>query len=195
MKKICLGITGASGAVYGVRMAEALLAAEVEVHLVISAMAETVMRHELPDYGPDYIEKRFQAALGENRLHLYDNRDIAAPLASGSFLLDGMLVAPCSMNTLALIAHGLSATLIARAAGVALKEARPLALVPRETPLSSIHLQNMLTLAQNRAIIIPAMPGFYTHPASIEDMVDFIVGKVLDVLGIDHQLWARYTGL
>jgi 4-hydroxy-3-polyprenylbenzoate decarboxylase len=194
MKKFCLAVTGASGVVYGVRTAEMMLAVGAELHLIVSEAAEQVMRHELAGYHDGYIREHFSEALAQGRLYQYDNRDIAAPLASGSFLLDGMLIVPCSMDMMAAVAHGLSGTLIARAAGVALKENRMLLLAPREMPLSGIHLQNMLTLSQQRVLIAPAMPGFYTRPATLQDIIDFVVGKILDMSGIDHQLWPRYTG-
>lgn len=192
-----LGITGASGVIYGVRLAEELLARECEVHLVVSNPGRVVLADEL---GWDFKQGVATACRQgirfgfDGRLFVYDNQEIWAPPASGSFRVRGMVVAPCSMSTLAGIANGLSANLIQRAADVMLKERRPLILVPRETPLSAIHLKNMLELARLGVSIVPAMPGFYHKPQKIEDLVDFVVGKVLDLLEVDHGLFRRYEG-
>jgi 4-hydroxy-3-polyprenylbenzoate decarboxylase len=192
MKIFCLAITGASGVIYGIRTAEALLETGAQVHLIVSAAAQEVLRQELTDYGDGYWSTRFAAALREDRFFIYDDGDIGAAPASGSWAHDGMLIVPCSMHTLAAVAQGLADSLITRAAGVALKENRRLVLAPRETPLSAIHLQNMLTLAQNRALIVPAMPGFYNHPAQMQDLIDFVVGKILAVSGVEHPLIPQY---
>ena len=133
-----------------------------------------------------------RANLPEGNIAVYDDADIAAPIASGSFRVDGMVVILCTMASIAALAGGYARSLLERAADVMLKEKKPLLLVPRETPLSSIHLRNMLLLAEAGAHIIPAMPAFYTHPATVEDMVNFVVGKVLDAMGIEHNLFKRY---
>lgn len=186
MKQIILAISGASGSVYGVRLLQALKASKVVVHLIISPTAAINLRLET-GMSPDDL-----ARLAD---HTYAANDLAAPISSGSFPIDGMVVAPCSTKTLAAIAHGYSDNLITRAADVALKEKRPLILVPRETPLSQIHLENMLTLARAGAIVLPASPGFYHSPKTIDDLVDHIVGKIMDALHIEHSLYKRWNGL
>lgn len=183
--RLIVAITGASGAVYGKRLLEVLREKKVETHLVVSEAAESVIKHELE------MTKRELEKLAS---HVYDVNDLTAPLVSGSFKTNGMIVIPCSMKTLAGIAHGYSGNLVLRAADVMLKEKRKLILVPRETPLSAVHLRNMLDLAGQGVFILPAMPGYYHKPEKIEDLVDFIVGKVLDLLGIEHELFKRWSG-
>ena len=183
--RLIVAITGASGVVYGKRLLEVLRGRGVETHLVISKAAERVIEHELEITGED-LERLAD--------HAYDVDDLTAPLASGSFKTDGMIVAPCSMKTLAGIAHGYSDNLVLRAADVTLKEGRKLILVPRETPLGVIHLQNMLELARQGVVMVPAMPAYYHKPKNIEGLVDYVVGKVLDCLGIDHTLFERWSG-
>lgn len=192
MSKIVVGLTGASGVIYGIRLVEELLRTDSEVHLIISNPAQIVLEHELNWDFSHSIADTFREKLSGDNLYLYDNSNIAAPIASGSFLIDSMIVIPCTMSTISNIANGNSKNLIDRAADVILKEKRPLLLVPRETPLSSIHLRNMLTLSDMGVHIIPAMPAFYNHPQNIEDMIDFVVGKVLDSLRIEHNLYNRY---
>ena len=155
------------------------------MHLTISPAAE--------------INLKLETGLSRNKLkkladHFYQVNDLSAPIASGSFLVDGMAVVPCSMRTLAAIANGYTDNLIARAADVSLKERRTLVLVPRETPLNQIHLKNMLTLARAGAVILPASPGFYHSPKTINDLVDHVVGKVMDALHIEHKLFKRWAG-
>jgi len=157
----------------------------VETHLVVSKAAKRVIEHELEMTRED-LEKLAD--------HAYDVDDLTAPLVSGSFKTDGMIIIPCSMKTLAGIAHGYSDNLVLRAADVTLKERRKLILVPRETPLSVIHLQNMLELARQGAVVVPAMPAYYHKPKNIDGLVDYVVGKVLDCLGIDHALFERWSG-
>ncbi|MBI3333449.1 MAG: UbiX family flavin prenyltransferase [Candidatus Omnitrophica bacterium] len=183
-----VAITGASGACYGVRLLELLIAQGLEPHVVVSRSGRQVMGVEL---GSGDLKD----LLGTAGYREEDARDLASPLASGSFQTQGMVIIPCSTGTLGSIAHGISSNLIHRAAEVSLKERRPLILVPRETPLSQITLANMLTLAQAGASIVPASPGFYHAPASIKDLVDFVVGRVLDLMKIPHQLSRRWTGL
>ena len=183
--RLIVAITGASGVTYSKRLLEVLKTENVEIHLVISKASEGIIEHEL---GTTKEE------LGRIAHFVYAEDDFNSPLSSGSFLTDGMIVIPCSMKTLAGIAQGYSESLILRAADVTLKERRRLILVPRETPLSSIHLRNMLDLATQGVAIIPAMPAFYHEPQRIEDLINFIVGKVLDSLGITHNLFTRWSG-
>lgn len=192
MPRYIIGITGASGVIYGLRLLEVLLQQQMEVHLVVSDPARMVIEHEMKWNMQGEWKAEICAHLPPGNITVYDNSEIAAPIASGSFRVDGMLVIPCTMASIAAMASGSARSLLERAADVMMKEKRPLLIVPRETPLSSIHLRNMLLLAEAGAHIIPAMPAFYTNPETIEDMVDFVVGKVLDALGLDHQLFKRY---
>lgn len=184
--KIIVGITGASGAIYGWRLLEVLHAAGCEAHVVVTAPGWAVLRQEC-GVGPEDAAKRV--------FRLYAADDIGAAPASGSFRADAMVVAPCSMRTLAAVACGLADNLLTRAADVTIKEGRKLVLVPRETPLSAIHLENMLKLARTGVRIIPASPGFYHNPPDIASLVDMLVGKVCDSLGVEHDLYARWDGL
>jgi 4-hydroxy-3-polyprenylbenzoate decarboxylase len=186
-----VGITGASGAIYGVRLIESLLAANCEVHLVITEAGWRVLHDEL-DWDPTKREDMLSAHFPDEKLRYYPVRDIGAAIASGSFLTDGMVIVPCSMGTLSGIANGSSDNLLKRAADVVMKEARPLIIVPRETPLHLIHLENMTKLARMGVRIIPAMPGFYQRPKTMDDLIDFQVGKILDMMGLDHQLFRRW---
>ena len=181
--KLTIAITGASGVIYGKRLLEILHSKNVDVHLVISQAAEKIIEHELGTT-KEPLEKLAN--------HVHEVKDWSAPIVSGSFKTDGMIVVPCSMKTLAGIANGFAENVILRAADVALKEKRKLILVPRETPLNTIHLQNMLDLSKQGALIVPAMPAYYHKPKSIEALVDFIVGRVLDLLGIEHTLYKRW---
>ena len=192
--RVFLGITGASGAPYAARLLEVLAAAGVEVGVSVSAAGLEVIATEL--YGDaslprDEVLARFLAPVG-GAVTAYGEQDWRAPYASGSARVDGYVICPCSMGTLGTIASGAMTNLIQRAASVALKEGRRLVLVPRETPLSTIHLQNMLTLRQAGATILFAAPGFYHAPASIADLVDFVVARVLDQLGLDNTLVQRW---
>ncbi len=193
LHKLVVALTGASGVIYGIRLIEELLKLDIEVHLIFSAPAQIVLEQELDWDFSDSIVGTFRKKLPHENLFLYDNENIAAPIASGSFLVDGMVVIPTTMSTVSNIAHGTSKNLIERAADVMIKEKRPLLIVPRETPLSSIHLRNMLDLSNIGVHIIPAMPAFYNDPQSIDDMISFVVGKVLDALRIKHDLYARYS--
>lgn len=192
-KRIVVGITGASGSIYGVRLIETLLDAGIEVHLVVSNAGWRVLKEEL-GWNVTDREGTLNDMFGDRpgSLIYHPVTDIGASVASGSFLVDAMIVMPCSMGTLSSVAHGASDNLMARAADVMIKEGRPLVLVPRETPLHAIHLENMLKLAQLGVKIIPAMPAFYFQPRSIEDLVHFLVGKVLDSLRIEHKLYTRW---
>ena len=181
--KLVLAITGASGVIYGKRLLEVLRNKNVDTYLVISQAAERIIAHELG------ITKKSLENLAN---HVYEVNDWSSPLVSGSFKTDAMVIAPCSMKTLAGIANGFAENVILRAADVMLKEKRKLILVPRETPLNTIHLRNMLDLAKQGAIIVPAMPAYYHKPKSIDALVNFVVGRVLDVLGIEHNLYRSW---
>jgi flavin prenyltransferase len=197
---LVLAMTGASGAPYGVRLLEVLLRAGRVVHLVLSPAATLVIEQELGRRVrldafrlPDLMgEAADNAAPGQACYH--DYRDFRAGIASGSFLTAGMVVCPCSMGTAAAVAHGLSQNLIHRAADVHLKERRKLVLVPRETPLGVVQLRNLAACAEAGAVVLPAMPAFYTRPQSLADAVDFIVGRICDQLGVAHQLFQRWGG-
>jgi 4-hydroxy-3-polyprenylbenzoate decarboxylase len=184
-KRLIVGLTGASGIIYGVRLLEALKSLEVEVHLILSDWAVRNVALET-HYELSYVE-----GLAARNYH---NDDLAAPVASGSFPTVGMVIAPCSMKTLAGIANGYSENLLERAADVTMKEGRRLILAPRETPLSPIHLENMLKLARLGVVIAPPMPAFYIQPESITDLVDHQVGKIIDQFGWEHDLYRRWGG-
>ncbi len=194
---ITLALTGASGMPYGIRLLERLLAADRQVYLLYSQVAQIVAQQEmnmsLPSR-PQEAELFFNQLyhLPEGQLRVFGREEWFAPVASGSNPADAMVICPCSMGALAAIAAGLSQKLIERAADVMLKENRPLIIVPREMPFSTIHLENMLKLARSGVIILPANPGFYHHPQSIQDIVDFVVARVLDHLGIEHTLMPRW---
>lgn len=193
-KRIVVALTGASGAVYGVRFVEVLAGAGCEVHVSISPAAAQVIAQEL---GVLIDLAAFDmAALWPNvytaTVHYHRFDDLMAPIASGSFLTDGMVVCPCSGGTLAAITHGLSLNLIHRAAEVHLKERRPLVLVPREAPLSKVHLENLVRAADLGATVLPAAPGFYHRPQSVAELVDFIVARICDQLHIEHNLSPRW---
>lgn len=183
-KILVIGITGASGVIYGVRLLQVLSRYDdIETHLIISEWAEQTLRMET-DYKPEEV-----AALADS---CYDNGDMACALSSGSFLTDGMIIAPASMKTVAGIANGFSSNLIIRAADVTTKENRKLVILPRETPLNSIHLENLLKLSRLGVSVLPAIPGFYSHPKTIEDLIDHTIGKILDQFGIQHTLFPRW---
>lgn len=189
---VCL--SGGSGAAYGLRLVEVLLAAGHPVHLVATGAAVRVLVHEcgLPlDLESPDLASLFAAELRSN-LHVHDRAAVEAAPASGSAGIAAVVVVPCSMGTLARIAHGFSSNLVERAADVAIKEGRPLLVVPRETPLSEVHLENMLKLARLGVVVLPAMPGFYHRPTTIAELVDFVVAKILDRLGVAHELVARW---
>jgi flavin prenyltransferase len=194
---VTLALTGASGMAYGMRLLECLLAADVRVYLLLSQAAHIVAKQEigvaLPARAGD-LEKQLTAGLNarDGQLRVFGRDDWNAPVASGTNPADAMVVCPCSMGTLAAIAHGLSDNLIERAADVMLKEQKKLILVPREAPFSTLHLENMLTLSRMNVVILPANPGFYHRPQNVGDIVDFIVARILDQLGIPHQLMARW---
>jgi len=192
--KILVAITGASGSIYGLRLLEELLRGGHQVTLVASQSGLEVCRYETGLELGDAEALKQQWELPDASLTIRAVTDLWAPEASGSAAPDAMVIAPCSMGTLGRIAHGISANLIERAADVMLKEHRPLLLLPRETPFSTIHLENLLKLSRCGARIIPAMPAFYHRPASVNELVDFVVGKLLDQLGLEHQLFRRWGG-
>jgi polyprenyl P-hydroxybenzoate/phenylacrylic acid decarboxylase-like protein len=182
--RLVVGISGSSSPHYGVALLRALRGlGTVETHLVLSDGARTTLKHEM-DLAPDEVE-----ALADQVHHAHD---LAAPIASGSFTTIGMAVVPCSMRTLGTIAHGIGGELLGRAADVTLKERRRLVLVPRETPLSLIHLRNMVAVTEAGAVVLPPVPAFYHQPRTIEDLIDHTVGKVLDQFGIAHDLYRRW---
>jgi 4-hydroxy-3-polyprenylbenzoate decarboxylase len=192
---LVLAMTGASGTPYGVRLLETLLKAGRTVHLVISPAGTEVIEQEL---SIRIDLKRFDPAglvpkgVDTSRLHYHHYQDFRAGIASGSFLTAGMVVCPCSMGTIAAIAHGTSGNLIHRAADVHLKERRKLVLVPRETPLGIVQLRNLTAVAEAGAVVLPASPAFYTLPKTLNDMVDFVVGRICDQLGVEHGLLKRW---
>lgn len=197
MKRYVLGISGASGAAIGIRVLKELLKSS-EVHLAVSDNAFLIMREECGIDLGDGLDKadteaKARELFGAERLFYWPSRDMSAPPSSGSFKTDGMFVAPCSMKTLAGIANGFTTTLIERASDVAIKEGRPLVLCPRETPLSAIHIENMLKLARLGVKIVPPMMGFYPKPKSVEDMADFAAGKALDAMGVENGLYKRWA--
>lgn len=185
MKRIIVGITGATGAIFGVRLLEALRAAGVETHLVLSKWGQQTVEHET---GLTAADLRARASV------VHGSANMAATLSSGSFRTEGMVIAPCSMRTAAAIAHGYGESLVHRAADVVLKERRKLVLVPRETPLSEVHLENLLKLARMGVTIVPPMPAFYNKPATVDDIVNHIVARVLDQFGVDAAFAKRWDG-
>ncbi|KMJ54134.1 aromatic acid decarboxylase [Vogesella sp. EB] len=194
---VTVALTGASGLPYGLRLIECLLRAGKRVWVMYSQAAQVVAKQEMnltlpsrPEGFQQWLQERYQAADGQ--LAVFGREAWFAPPASGSNPADAMVICPCSMGTLAAVAHGMSDNLIERAADVMLKEQRKLVLVPREAPLSVIHLENMLKLARLGVCILPPSPGFYTHPQTVDDMVDFVVARILDQLAVPHQLLPRW---
>ena len=183
MKRLIVGITGASGSCYAVRLIDVLRDLGMEVHAVLTASVRQVLDYECGVTEED---------LARRVTVLYPNEDVGAALASGSFRTDAMVVLPCSMKTAGAIAHGVTDDLLTRAADVTLKEGRSLLLVPRETPMHEIHLENLLRLARAGAIVMPAAPGFYHRPETLDDLVNMMVGKILDRLGIEAELFTRW---
>lgn len=195
--EIVVAMTGASGIIYGLRLLECLLKAEISVHLLVSSAAQTVVAMEtnlrFPPRSRDlqrYLAAHFSVA--HELLHCYSEIQWTAPLASGSHRIQTMVICPCTVGAVSAIARGANDNLIERAADVMLKEQRKLILVPREAPFSVIHLENMLSLARLGTVILPANPGFYHQPLRVEDLVDFIVARILDHAGVEHHLLARW---
>lgn len=189
MGRYVIGITGASGSIYGIRLIEELIKRDNEVYVVITENGEKVLEYEV-----DVNFKRWVEKINENKqlLKLCSVNDMFSPIASGSFKTDGMIIVPCSMGTLSKISNGTSDNLLTRAADVMIKEKRKLILIPRETPLSSIHLKNMLFLSNLNVSIIPPMPAFYEKPKSIEDIINISVGRILSNLNIDNDLYEEW---
>jgi len=183
--RLVVAITGASGVIYGIRLLQALQELKIETHLILTAWGARTVEIETDETVDDVRSLATK---------VYEDSDMAAAISSGSFRVDGMAIVPCSMKTLASIANGFDDSLVSRAAGVCIKEQRKLVLVPRETPLSRIHLENMAKIAGVGAVILPAMPGFYHRPGNVDDLIDHVVGKVLDQFGIDHNLFKRWAG-
>jgi 4-hydroxy-3-polyprenylbenzoate decarboxylase len=196
---IAVAITGASGAVYATRTVAALLERGVHVELIVSDYGRRLLRDELGDAASvdrfvPYLAERYGAGVNAGTITIHSNRDLGATIASGSHGCRGMAIVPCSMKTLAAVAHGLSRSLVERAADVMLKEQRRLVIVPRETPMSLPQLKNMVLCAEAGAMILPAMPAFYQLPKTLDDLADFMAGKILSALGFDHDLYPPWTG-
>ena len=199
LRRVAVGITGASGALYAVRTVAALLASGAEVELVVSDFGRRLLREELGETAsldglPDYLQTRYGDGVRAGTLIVHNNRDVGASIASGSHMCESMVIVPCSMKTLAGVAHGLSRTLIERAADVMLKERRALVVVPRETPMSLPQLRNMVACAEAGAMVLPAMPAFYQGPRTLDDLADFMAGKIVSALGFPHALYPPWTG-
>ena len=198
MRPIVIAVTGASGAIYGVRLLEVLLAAGKTVYLTISPSGQAVLDTELglkidlDDFLPSTLVPTVYEQQCDGQIHYCHYQDLMSPIASGSFLTDGMVVCPCSGSTLGAIAHSIGSNLIHRSAEVHLKERRKLILVPRETPLSLPQIDNMRGATQAGAVVLPASPGFYHDPKSIDDLVNFVVARICDHLGIEHRLMKRW---
>jgi len=198
-KGVALAITGASGALYAVRTLAELLTRGLHVELVISDYGRRLLHDELGDTATveklvPYLSAKYGEGVAAGSLTIHSNRDLGATIASGSHNCGAMAIVPCSMKTLAGIAHGLSRNLVERAADVMLKEQRKLVIVPRETPMSLPQLRNMVLCAEAGAILLPAMPAFYQMPQTLDHLADFMAGKILSALGFDHDLYPMWTG-
>jgi 4-hydroxy-3-polyprenylbenzoate decarboxylase len=198
-RTIAIGVTGASGSIYALRTIAALLEAGCRLEAIFSDYGRRLLIDEVgedvkPDRLVDWLATRYGEGLRRGAFITHSNKDLGASLASGSHRCDAMVIVPCSMKTLAGVAHGLSRSLIERAADVMLKERRRLVLVPRETPMSLPQLRNMVAAAEAGAMLLPAMPAFYQRPKTIDDLADFIAGKILTALGIEHDLFPPWTG-
>ena len=189
MKKIVIGITGASGSIYSKRLIEELLEKEIYIHIICTENGRKVMKYET---SLDIDQWVCELKSKYNHIKLEDINDLFSGVASGSYKFDAMIILPCSMGTLAEISNGLSRNLLSRAADVAMKENRRLIICPRETPLNAIHLENMLKLSRLGVTILPPVPGFYHKPKTLEDLVDFVVGKILDNLSIENELFKKW---
>jgi 4-hydroxy-3-polyprenylbenzoate decarboxylase len=198
-RSIAVAITGASGAIYAMRTLAALLERGCQIELVVSDYGRRLLRDELGDEASidkltGYLVSKYGAAVRNGTMTVYSNKDLGAKIASGSQGCQGMVVVPCSMKSLAGIAHGLSRNLVERAADVMLKERRLLIIVPRETPMSLPQLKNMVLCAEAGAMIMPAMPAFYQMPQTLDDLADFMAGKILSALGFEHELYPAWKG-
>lgn len=181
--RVVVGISGASGAILGIRLLEELNKNDIETHLIISSIAKDIIEYET-DYSVEDVEKLAS--------FVHDENDLNAIVNSGSFKFDASVIIPCSMKTLSAIANGYGDNVISRVGDVTLKERRQLIVVPRETPLRTVHLENMTSLSREGAIILPAMPGFYHKPLTLDDQINFIVGKILDIMDIDNNLFTKW---
>jgi len=196
---VAVGVTGASGAIYATRTLAALLSQGIQVELVVSEYGRRLLRDELGEQASvdrlvPFLTEKYGATVGNGRLTVHSHRDLGATIASGSHSAAAMVIVPCSMKTLAGVAHGLSRNLVERAADVMLKERRRLVIVPRETPMSLPQLRNMVLCAEAGATILPAMPAFYQLPKTLDDLADFMAGKILGALGFEHDLYPAWTG-
>jgi 4-hydroxy-3-polyprenylbenzoate decarboxylase len=196
---VAIAVTGASGAIYATRTLAALLERGMRVELIVSDYGRRLLRDELGESASvdrivPYLAERYGSGVRAGSITLHSNRDLGASIASGSHGCSGMAIVPCSMKTLAAVAHGLSRNLVERAADVMLKERRRLVIVPRETPMSLPQLRNMVLCAEAGAMILPAMPAFYQQPKTLDDLADFMAGKVLSALGVEHSLYPAWTG-
>jgi flavin prenyltransferase len=196
---IALAITGASGAMYATRTLAALLERGVHVELIVSDYGRRLLRDELGEAASieklvPFLMSKYGPGVDAGTMTLHSNRDLGATIASGSHRCAGMVIVPCSMKSMAAIAHGLSRNLIERAADVMLKERRRLVIVPRETPMSLLQLRNMVLCAEAGAMMLPAMPAFYQQPRTLDDLADFMAGKILSALGFEHTLYPEWTG-
>jgi len=198
-QSVAIAITGASGAIYATRTLAALLERGIHVELIVSDYGRRLLRDELGEGASverlvPFLLEKYGDGTSAGSVTLHSNRDLGATIASGSHGCSGMAIVPCSMKTLAAVAHGLSRNLVERAADVMLKERRRLVIVPRETPMSLMQLRNMVLCAEAGAMILPAMPAFYQQPKTLDDLADFIAGKVLAALGFEHRLYPAWTG-
>jgi 4-hydroxy-3-polyprenylbenzoate decarboxylase len=198
-RTFAVAITGASGALYAVRTMAALLERECHLEVVISEYGRRLLHDELGDAAAvprlrDYLVEKYGTGASKGTFEVLSNKDLGATIASGSHDCEGMVIVPCSMKTLAGVAHGLSRNLIERAADVMLKEKRRLVIVPREAPMSLPQLKNMVLCAEAGALMLPAMPAFYQMPKSLDDLADFMAGKILSALGLPHQLYPKWEG-
>jgi 4-hydroxy-3-polyprenylbenzoate decarboxylase len=198
-RSVVVGVTGASGAMYATRTIAALLERGVHLELIVSDYGRRLLRDELGDVASveqlmPFLRQKYGAGVEAGSLALHSNRDLGASIASGGHQSSGMVIVPCSMKTMAAIAHGLSRSLIERAADVMLKERHPLIIVPRETPMSLPQLRNMVLCAEAGVMVLPAMPAFYQLPRTLDDLADFMAGKILSALGFDHDLYPLWTG-
>src|SRR5471032_3066634 len=198
-RAIAVAITGASGAIYATRTVAALLARGVHVELIVSDYGRRLLRDELGEQASierfvQFLAEKYGGGVSAGTVTIHSNRDLGATIASGSHGCSGMAIVPCSMKTLAAVAHGLSRNLIERATDVMLKEQRRLVIVPRETPMSMPQLKNMVLCAEAGAMILPAMPAFYQQPKTLDDLADFMAGKILSALGFEHELYPAWTG-
>ncbi len=193
MKKYIVAITGASGSIFGIRLLKELIN-KFEIHLTISSTAFPIIKHETGIDWNETSEKSIKEYFKSDRIFFYAENALFSPISSGSFITDGMFIVPCSMKTLSAIANGYASNLIERAADVIIKEGKKLILSPREMPFNAIHLENMLKLARLGVTIATPAPAFYNKPQNIDDVIDFIVGKILDSISIEHNLFNRWDG-